>query len=171
MHPRLPTEPAGTHALVVGSITWYKRPALALEVLARDFPDVKNVLLAGVADQSGAWEALLGVSRERGLSIEKRTVAHVAMGDLYADAGVVVLPSALESLGFGLSEALLQSGPVVASDIPAHREIARRVGGTPPMWIGPDGMCSGLLRDQRQATLTEAAVRSEWERVAEAMAL
>jgi glycosyltransferase involved in cell wall biosynthesis len=47
----------------------------------------------------------------------------VALRELYAHAGVFVLPSSHEGLPIVLLEALSYGLPVVASDIPAHLEI------------------------------------------------
>ena len=47
----------------------------------------------------------------------------LALRELYAHAGVFVLPSSHEGLPIALLEALSYGLPVVASDIPAHLEI------------------------------------------------
>jgi glycosyltransferase involved in cell wall biosynthesis len=47
----------------------------------------------------------------------------LALRELYAHAGVFVLPSSHEGLPIALLEALSYGLPVVASDIPAHMEI------------------------------------------------
>ena len=53
-------------------------------------------------------------------------------------ASAVIVPSRLESLGFCLAEALSLAPVVVASDLPAHREIAARIG-REPHWMGTTG--------------------------------
>lgn len=45
------------------------------------------------------------------------------LADLYARAAVTVCPSAYEGYGLPLAEALRSGCPVVASDLPAHREV------------------------------------------------
>ncbi|WP_425402473.1 glycosyltransferase [Knoellia sinensis] len=159
-------------AIVVGTVTWYKRPDLALRVLKERRPQVRRVRFLGRDDGSGAWAHVRDVANALGLSVESDVVSHSQIRLEYAKAGVCVLPSALESLGFGLSEALLLSEDVLASSIPPHVEIARRIGRSPE-WIHvrEDGLPPDEDQSHEGRTLTQALAHAEWTRVAQALGL
>ena len=50
------------------------------------------------------------------------------LGRWWASASLYATASQQEAFGIGLAEALVAGLPVVASDIPAHREVIRRAG-------------------------------------------
>ena len=50
------------------------------------------------------------------------------LGRWWASASLYATASRQEAYGIGLAEALVAGLPVVASDIPAHREVIRRAG-------------------------------------------
>lgn len=50
-------------------------------------------------------------------------ISDSALADLYASASVVVVPSFCEGFSLPVAEAVLRGAPVVASDVPAHREL------------------------------------------------
>ena len=133
----LPTRPRALrvppYILSVGSMLEHKN--IETLVLAMNDPVLSDVslCLAGPLNH-----------RERGRLVKWRAsvanaerITHLgfvdtdSLADLYAGAAVVALPSLYEGVGLPLLEAMRAGVPVVASSIPAHRE----VGGDAPMYI------------------------------------
>jgi len=157
-------------ALVPGTLTWYKRPLAALEWLAENDPTIRRVVYCGRDDGSGCWPEVERLVAELDMTAQRRVVPHEELYSLYAQARVVILPSSLESLGLGLSEALLHANRVVASPIPAHVEVAHRVRSSPE-WL-PGFSSTGVaeaLDATRKISLTEAT--EEWRSAAKALGL
>jgi len=94
------------------------------------------------------------------------------LAGLYRRAAVTVCPSDWEGFGLPLAEALAQACPVVASDLPAHRE----VGGAAVRYF-PSGSVEGLVRALEEvrrrppspALLLQQAGRHPWRLGAEAL--
>jgi glycosyltransferase involved in cell wall biosynthesis len=115
--PRRPREKSTPTLLSVSRLTPPKNQEAVLRAAARLGAGVE---LVGRGPMQPALEALatrLGVSCriQSGL-----TPAQLV--DLYVNASVVVCPSRFEGLGLTGIEAAMCGTPVVASDIPAHRE-------------------------------------------------
>ena len=79
------------------------------------------------------WEELNELSTERDITLPGR-VRDVARA--YASCDIVLCPSRTESFGRVVAEAMMNGIPVVASDIPAHREL---IGGSGGGRLFPDG--------------------------------
>lgn len=152
-------------ALVPGTITWYKEPERALEHLATGA--VREVVFAGGADASGCRNRVQAVVRELGLRARFGVFPRPELIRLYKQAAVVVLPSALESLGFACAEALVYSENVVASPIPAHLEISFRLG-VEPVWLGRDVPPEHLEARRRR---DPDELRTEWLALGECLGL
>lgn len=166
--PRRPTA-SDASALVVGTITWYKRPLLALEVVKTQFPQIRSIDYLGPVDGSGTWEAVQSRARQLGLEVRRQQVPHSAIYDAYAASHVTVLPSALESLGFAVAEAMLHAPHVIASDIPSHREVTRSLG-MEPAWLTPDGRVTSPTAGTQGAVVPRRReVEAQWRRVADAL--
>lgn len=166
-----PEEPGHTPVLVPGTITWYKRPQLALQV-ARDLIDHSggspSVLFAGRDDGTGAWEATQQEARRLGLTAERALLTRPQMLDALRTFTATILPSELESLSLSLSEALLLSPTVIASSLAVHREVSTTLNRTPEWletWL-PHGR-----RPTPPATVTADAIRASWQQVGEALQL
>ncbi len=93
-----------------------------------------------------------------------------ATWNLYRNADIFVFPSLCESFGHPLVEAMANSLPIVASDIPVHREIC----GDAAMYFPPldastlSGVLRRLLQNERERVLLakashEQAQRFVWE--------
>jgi glycosyltransferase involved in cell wall biosynthesis len=118
-----PFEVAAKVAIAAGRMEPYKqfdRVALAAETL----PEDTEVILLGDGPARPDLERLIAC---RGLGRRVRCLGRVSDEDLrrwFRTAKVLVSMSRQESFGLTLIEALAAGIPVVASDIPAHREIA-----------------------------------------------
>lgn len=170
---RLGVEP-GSYALFVGRLVPDKRVE-DLMAAAAEHPSIPVVV---VGDTSHTDEY---AARLKGLAGANVVFAGYRYGtqldELYAHAGVFVLPSAVEGLPLSLLEAMSIGLPCVASDIPANREV---LGSTP--WLFPLGdraalrhalvearALDGASREAR-AEVARARVQAEydWDRIAEA---
>lgn len=99
----------------------------------------------------------------------------LALRELYAHAGIFVLPSSHEGLPIAMLEALSYGLPVLASDIPANLEV-----GLPAEQYFPLGDVAGLARllerfslyntgaAERQAKREWVRARYDWESIADA---
>ncbi|CAN5575091.1 hypothetical protein BH23CHL2_BH23CHL2_28830 [soil metagenome] len=109
----------GQYVLVVGSRARYKNHETAIaavELVRERFPDIKLVLAGGgLEDLAGdrAWVHTPG------------RVSDEELGWLYEHAALCCVPSFHEGFGLPVVEALICGVPVVASDIPAMREVGR----------------------------------------------
>jgi glycosyltransferase involved in cell wall biosynthesis len=118
-----PFEEAAAVVLAAGRMEPYKqfdRVALA----AASLPDENEVVLLGDGPARQRVEWLIA---QRGLEGRVRLLGRVSDEDRrrwFRTAKVLVSMSRYESFGLTLVEALAAGIPVVASDIPAHREIA-----------------------------------------------
>lgn len=165
--------------LVPGTVTWFKRPELALEIALAETNDPKRtkVIYCGRDDGSGAWPSVVQRALDLGIGVDRRVVARSELWNLYNQSEATILPSSLESLGFALSEALLYAPRVIASPIPPHVEVSERLG-IEPEWLedvpGP-GRGRGTARRPHDAGghsgTDRQRVEQEWHGVARALTL
>jgi glycosyltransferase involved in cell wall biosynthesis len=97
----------------------HKNQAAVIEAAAR-LGDAVRVRLIGRGDERGSLEALagrLGVRCSIETDADDATVTRA-----YREAAVAVCPSRFEGFGLTPVEAVASAVPVVASDIPPHRE-------------------------------------------------
>lgn len=108
----------------LGSCIPRKRIDVLLEVFARVSATSPDLRLLQVG---GTWTADQLLQLERlGLTLRVCQVRGVATSDLaacYRQAALVLQPSSYEGFGLPVAEALACGAPVVASDIPALREV------------------------------------------------
>lgn len=160
--------PAGTRfVLVPGTITWYKRPHLALDLI--DDPTTA-VVFAGGDDGSGCLQDLQRLAEASGRAHHVAMTTHAETLWLFENASVTYVLGQLESLSLSLAEALVLSRHVVASDIPVHREIAQRLG-RQPEWVSGSGRRSSKPLTLEPALGVErvAGRPSLWRDVAEGL--
>ncbi|MDD5708128.1 MAG: glycosyltransferase family 1 protein [Kiritimatiellae bacterium] len=121
--------------LCLGSDRPHKNTALLLDVQARLCGRAPLLVVAGL--QSGAGAARLQ-ARRLGLDASRvRWLEEVPESDmpaLYGAAAALLFPSRVEGFGLPVLEALCCGTPVIASDLPALRE----VGGDLPRWLPAD---------------------------------
>jgi glycosyltransferase involved in cell wall biosynthesis len=154
----LPQSDGRTCVLFAGRLEGYKN----MPALVRAAAMLAGVNLVIIGDGS-AREDVLATAAEAGLGDRLRLMGALPHSELirwYRTADVFVSMSARESFGIALLEAAVAGARVVASDIPAHREVAGLL---------PDGAVTLIpLRasdDVLAAAITEAAAR---ERVRDA---
>ncbi|MEM8792952.1 MAG: glycosyltransferase family 1 protein [Pseudomonadota bacterium] len=128
--PVCPERPRGDHFVCLGTIEPRKNHALLLEIWREDWPDLHIIGRRG-------WE-----NREvfRRLDAEPPNIREEAgLGDdelweRLSTARALLFPSHVEGYGLPLAEALTLGTPVIASDLPALRE----VGGDVPDYLYPE---------------------------------
>lgn len=159
--------------LVPFRITRRKRIEDAIEVAASllpRWPDqgwvVSGPLGPHQADNREYWEQLRDLRRRHGLEDRfaflhefgdggRHPVDDEMMGELYALASAVFLPSESEGFGLPLVEGMLTKTPVVGTDIPAFREIGGlRLHGVGDVAAAARALEAAVGRDQSHALAT-----------------
>ncbi len=152
------------HILYVGSLEPRKNVETLLAAYAERGGEIPDLLIVGPRD---GREAFALDARCRSLGIGHRVhhygfVTPERLAGLYRSASAVVLPSLYEGFGLPVLEAMNVGTPVVASDIPAVREVA----GDSVLYVsqpldaaawrsslarlGQDGLRAELVRKARQ---------------------
>lgn len=131
----------GGFVLFVGRLV----PEKAVDLLIRAYRDVPGDRPLVIAGDSSFTDAYVARLRAEAAGDPRVTFCGYVFGDtlaeLYSNAAVFVQPSRLEGLPLTLLEASSHGVPVVASDIPPHREI-----------LGP--VTSGLVPPNDPAALS-----------------
>ena len=149
--------------LTVARQETYKRTDLLVRAVAgvHDRGVPVRLVVVGEGAARTACQELAGRLRIDDLVTFTGAVDDATLGRWWASASVYATASLQEAYGIGLAEALVAGLPVVASDIPAHREVARRA--------GPDAMvrlCTADAEDVVAASrYTDALVELLTERV------
>lgn len=111
------------YVLFVGRLVPEKAPDLLVRAY-RDVAGDRPLVIAG--DSSFTDDYVDGLRRAAAADPRVQLLGYVYgddLAELYSNAGVFVLPSALEGLPLTLLEAASYGTPVVASDIPPHVEV------------------------------------------------
>lgn len=167
----LPHDGSATIILVPGTLTWYKRPQLALQIahdLGEQWGVRPRVVYAGRDDGTGVWEAVLDEAQRRGLEVSAATLTRGEMLAAVRTCAATIIPSQLESLSLSLSEALILSPRVIASSLSVHREMSSVLGRMPEWvetWLPHDVPSSSV------APLGVEAIRNSWRNVGAALQL
>ena len=125
--PRLITERWGLrgrdYVLFVGRLVPEKAP----DLLVRSFRDVPTDARLVIAGGSSFTDEYVGVLEKAAAADPRIILAGSVYGEplqeLYSNAAAFVLPSKLEGLPLTLLEAASYRVPLIASDIPPHREV------------------------------------------------
>jgi glycosyltransferase involved in cell wall biosynthesis len=114
----------GRYVLTVGRLVPEKRHKDLIAAYAAAKLNGWKLLVIGASDHPDAYSAeVAALVRATPGVIFAGFQTGLALRELYAHAGVFVLPSSHEGLPIALLEALSYGLPVLASDIPAHLEI------------------------------------------------
>jgi phosphatidylinositol alpha-mannosyltransferase len=118
--------PAGRHLLFVGRLEERKGFPVAVrafEVLAARYPDLR-LLVIGDGAERDAVDTLSAPARQRvemlGRVDDDRLASYLKAADVYLGPA-----TGGESFGIVLAEAMAAGLPIVASDIPGYRDVAR----------------------------------------------
>ncbi len=115
---------AGRYVLMVSRLVPEKRHTDLIEAFADAKLDGWKLVLVGASENPDAYTAAVAARAQATAGVVMTGFqSGLALRELYAHAGVFVLPSSHEGLPIALMEALSYGLPVVASDIPAHLEI------------------------------------------------
>ena len=116
----------GRYVLFVGRLVPEKNPDLLIDAYKTVSTDLPLVIAGGTSHSDDFLDQL----RDSAKQDERVRMIGYVFGDeldeLYSNAGIFVLPSALEGLPLALLEALSMGVPIVASDIAPHREVLER---------------------------------------------
>jgi glycosyltransferase involved in cell wall biosynthesis len=128
----------GTLVLTVGRLVRHKRVDRAIAAMAALVPVFELV----VVGDGPARRRLKAFAAELQVSSRVSFAGHVSDADLHRwlkTARLVVALSEQEAFGLQVLEGLSAGRPVVASDIPAHREAAEHVGDGGVTFVSPEG--------------------------------
>jgi glycosyltransferase involved in cell wall biosynthesis len=117
---------AGGYVLFVGRLVPEKRPDLLLRAFARLRTDLRLVVVGGSCYTDGYVDELHALAARDDRVLMTGYAFGRELDELFSNAALFVQPSALEGLPLTLLEAIGSSLPVVASDIPPHREVVGR---------------------------------------------
>jgi glycosyltransferase involved in cell wall biosynthesis len=165
------------HLLIaVGAIAHYKCLDVGIRALAR-LPAAYSFRLVG-EEWPGAWEPLRRLAATLGVAdrVERASVASDAeLERLYASARALLAPSACESFGVPIAEAMHAGLPVVAADEPWSRELAAGAAELVPR--EPAAFAAAVLaledreeRRRRSEAGRERASPLTWRRTAQGLA-
>ncbi len=165
---------AGRYVLLVSRLVPEKRHIDLIRAFAAAGMPGWKLAIVGAVDEGSAYcrEVRAAASGSGGVVLTGFQGGE-ALRQLYAHAGVFVLPSSHEGLPIALLEALSYGIPVLASDIPANLE----VGLAPAQYfpLGDVDALAGKLRavgageiafDSPEAVRADIARRYDWERIA-----
>jgi len=114
----------GRYVLMVGRLVPEKRHTDLIQAFAHARLDGWRLVLVGTSEHPDANAAAVAARAQATDGVVMAGFqCGLALRELYAHAGIFVLPSSHEGLPIALMEALSFGLPVVASDIPAHLEI------------------------------------------------
>ncbi|HEX8916922.1 MAG TPA: glycosyltransferase family 4 protein, partial [Chloroflexota bacterium] len=136
--------------LTVGRLKGYKNVGRILEAMTHLEPGLRLVIAGDGPDRS----ALEQHARRLNLESRIRFLGHVPQSELdrwYRAARVFVTVSSEEAFGVTVLEALAAGARVVASDIPAHREVADLVGGVGMQLVAASAPATELAREIERA--------------------
>ena len=125
--------PDSNSLLVVGALRSYKGLETAIEALALLATDDRNsrlptvICVGGQEGGQGYDRELANLACDRGVGDQFQLVGWVSderLNQLYRESFGTLNPSSYEGYGLPVAESLAYGLPTIASDIPAHREVA-----------------------------------------------
>lgn len=162
----------GPYLLYVGNLAANKNLPFLVRAFGASSAPGRLVLAGRPGEGYDALEAELARSPRRG-DVDLRTdVSDAEIEGLYRGASALVLPSLYEGFGFTPLEAMSRGCPVVASDIPAVREVsgdgALLVPLDEPAWAAALDRVAGdqALRDELRERGRSTVARYSWDETA-----
>ena len=162
------------YVLLVSRLVPEKRHFDMLEAFAQAVLGGWKLAFVGASDHPDEYQKKLIEAAGRAGAVMTGFQSGPALRELYAHAGLFVLPSSHEGLPIALLEALSYGLPVLASDIPANLEV-----GLPAAQYFPLGDAAALARGMRALAAEKldadvvgarrewVASRYDWRRIAE----
>jgi glycosyltransferase involved in cell wall biosynthesis len=162
------------YVLTVARIDEQKRQLDLIDAFERVRQPPWKLAIVGGADYSSEYARAVAQAAERVAGVVM--LGHqssVALAELYAHAGIFVLPSSHEGQPIAVLEALSYGCAAILSDIPAHREIA--AAGTQFIRVGDVGTLAALLdtvlrsgtpRRLDEAERVQLLQRHDWRQIA-----
>lgn len=150
------------YVLLVSRLVPEKRHFDLLEAFAKAALTDWKLVFVGASDHPDDYQKKLIEAASRAGAVMTGFQSGLALRELYAHAGIFVLPSSHEGLPIALLEALSYGLPVLASDIPANVEV-----GLPEKQYFPLGNVDALAHGLQRLAVEEpnsefAAMRRNW---------
>jgi glycosyltransferase involved in cell wall biosynthesis len=165
--------PSAPYLLFVGNLTASKNLPFLIRAFDRSGVGAELVLVGKPLERYAEIVRAIDAAEHRS---QIRVLHEVADGDLegfYRGATALVLPSRYEGFGLTALEAMRRGCPVLASDIPALREISGAGAELLPLddedaWIGAIRRVVGdvAFRDELRKRGTETVGRYSWQQTA-----
>lgn len=136
----------GRYVIFLGRIVPEKRPDLALAAFRAVRPPGWKLAIVGASSDTDSYVASVRRAAGGGTDVVftgERSGTELAQ--LLRQAGLMMLPSDVEGLPLAMLEAMAEGIPVVASDIPPHRQLLDNGRGT-LFATGDLGSCEAALR-------------------------
>ena len=112
------------YALYVGNFAAHKNLPFLVEAFGAAGIDGRLVLVGGRGERFDEIRQVVEASPARDRIEIRREVSDAGLDRLYCGASMLLLPSRYEGFGFTALEAMARGCPVLASDIPALREVS-----------------------------------------------
>lgn len=125
-----PVDSEPPYVAMLGTVTERKGQAAALEALGSSVRFVVVGGFEGTAAERSEWKQLVARS---GAVWTDEVADRTTVARILRDAKALLLFSSAEVQSLAVLEALAQGTPVVASDLPSHRELAEKF----PGWLVP----------------------------------
>jgi glycosyltransferase involved in cell wall biosynthesis len=150
------------YVLLVSRLVQEKRHFDLLEAFARAGLEDWKLAFVGAADHPDEYQRRLIAAADSAGAVMTGFQSGLPLRELYAHAGLFVLPSSHEGLPIALLEALSYGLPVAASDIPANLEIGLEASHYFP--LGNVEEMAQRMRDfaARRVTEEDRAARRDW---------
>ncbi len=169
---------AGRYVLIVGRRGHYKNVLPMIPAIGRALAADRTqmLVLAGGGPLTDAERAALAAAGLAARTAQTQLSAD-ELAAAYIHAACLIAPSLAEGFGLPVIEAMQAGAPVVASDIPAQREVA----GEAALWFDPEAPDSleaalsrvlgdAALRDSLRVAGEARAARYSWRATAQATA-
>jgi glycosyltransferase involved in cell wall biosynthesis len=115
---------AGPYLLYVGNLAAHKNLPFLIDAFEQAEVEGRLVLVGGRGERFEEVRQAVAASPARARIEIRRDVSDAEVDALYRGASMLLLPSRYEGFGFTALEAMARGCPVLASDIPALREVS-----------------------------------------------